>query len=149
VALAAIVGCLLAPAGRAAKAHSFTGSYRGVGAGNVSGTSASGSATLTGRGKLIGSSSLSGSAVGEFTSSSCAVFSGTATLRGRSGSFHLVVRNAHACAGSANDVSFSGTAKVEGGTSAYAAAHGALSFKGTYTQSTRTVSITLRGIITY
>src|SRR5262249_61027030 len=105
-----------------------------------------------GPGTLIGGAGpLAGSGTGTFTSPTCVVFHGTAVLRGRRGSIRLSAGNAHACSttGSGDEVSFSGTAKVVGGTSAFASARGRLSFKGTYTRSTNRVTITLTGRLVY
>jgi hypothetical protein len=117
----------------------------------VSGTTASGTATLAGRGKPIGPSTLTGSGHGTLTSSTCVAFSGRATLKGRSGSIRISTQGANACAAGAdsNDVSFSGQAKVIGGTSAFAHVRGTLSFTGKYVRSTNAVTISLKGRITY
>ena len=147
-----IVGaCFLSPAGWTAGTHRFSAAYAGTGVGAVSGTTASGTATLAGRGRLIGPSTLTGSGHGTLTSSTCVVFSGKATLKGRSGSIRISTRGAKACAAGAdsNDVSFSGQAKVVGGTSAFAGARGTLSFTGRYVRSTNAVTISLKGRITY
>ena len=47
--------------------HRFSASYSGHGQGGTSGTSASGSAALRGRGRLIGPGTMSGYAQGTFT----------------------------------------------------------------------------------
>jgi hypothetical protein len=79
------------------------------------------------------------------------VFSGKATLKGRSGSIRVSVQGAKACAAgsNANEVSFSGQAKVLGGRSAFAHARGTLSFTGAYDRSTNAVTISFKGRITY
>src|SRR4029079_9542019 len=97
--------------------------------GQVSGTTASGSATLSGRGKLIGASTLSGEGHGVATSAACVTFGGTAVLKGHAGTVMLATRNANACAAAdASTVSFSGHARVTGGTEAFAGARGNVSF---------------------
>jgi hypothetical protein len=119
--------------------------------GSVSGTTASGTATLAGRGKPIGPSTLTGSGHGTLTGATCVVFSGRATLKGRAGSIRISTHGAKACAAGADssDVSFSGQAKVVGGTSAFAHASGTLSFTGRYVRSTNAVTISFKGRITY
>jgi hypothetical protein len=94
---------------------------------------------------------MTGSASGTFTSPTCVSFSGTATLKGAHGSITLGAHDAKACAGSTDsaDVGFSGNASVTSGTAAFAGAHGMLAFRGTYTQATAEVTITLRGRIIY
>jgi hypothetical protein len=134
VAAFATAAAIVAPVALAAKKHAFTASYAGHGSGAVIGRAAAGSATATGRGRVIGAGTLTGSASGVFTSQTCVVFSGTAVLKGSPGSVTLAAHDAQACAGStdANSVSFSGSAKVTGGTSTFAGAHGTLAFTGTY-----------------
>jgi hypothetical protein len=150
-ALLIVATCFVSPAGWTANTHRFSASYTGTGTGAVSGTTASGSATLAGRGKPIGPSTLTGSGQGTFTSPTCVVFSGKATLKGRSGSIRVSVQGAKACAtgSNANEVSFSGQAKVLGGRSAFAHARGSLSFTGAYDRSTNAVRISFKGRITY
>ena len=146
-----MAAAIVAPVALPAKSHAFTASYTGHGSGEVSGTSASGSATATGRGTIIGRGTLTGSASGVFTSQTCVVFSGTAVLQGRAGSIRLAARGARACAGStdANNVAFSGSAHVTGGTSTFAGAHGTLSFTGTYLKQNGAVTISFRGRISF
>ena len=130
--------------------HRFSATYAGHGQGEASGTSASGSATLRGHGRLIGRGTMSGSAHGTFTSQTCVTFSGRAALRGKVGSLRLRVRSAHACAaGSGDSVSFSGTATVTGGTATFAGARGRLSFRGRFDRATGSVTVSLSGVIRY
>jgi hypothetical protein len=148
---AAAAGLLFISASGAAQTQLFTGAYAGSGSGYVSGKKVAGSGTLSGRGRLIGRSTLSGSALGDLTSSSCATFGGRATLRGAPGSLRLAVQSAQACAsgGGGDSVAFSGRARIVGGSRVFAGARGALSFSGTYTRSTGAVSISFRGRIGY
>jgi hypothetical protein len=153
-ALAAFLGATAVASasarGSEGRDHRFSATYAGHGQGSTSGTSASGSATLRGRGRLIGRGTMSGSAQGTFTSQTCVTFSGKATLRGKTGSLRLRTRNAQACApGTGNSVSFSGTATVTGGTAAFAGARGRLSFKGTFDRTAGSVKISLSGVIRY
>jgi len=130
--------------------HRFSATYAGHGQGEASGTSASGSAGLRGRGRLIGRGTMSGSAHGAFTSQTCVTFTGKAVLRGKTGSLRLAGRRAHACAtGAGNSVSFSGTATVTGGTATFAGARGRLSFRGTFDRTTGSVKVSLSGVIRY
>jgi hypothetical protein len=151
-ALVALVIAALsgAPPAMAARSHIFRAAYRGSGPGEESGTTASGSATMSGRGSLIGASTLNGSGHGVFTSQTCVVFSGNAILKGATGSLRLRARQAHACAAAtdANTVSFSCSAAVTGGTATFAG-HGLLAFSGTYDGQTGAVTISLHGRITY
>ena len=139
------------PVALSAKNHRFTASYSGKGSGAVSGTSASGSATLVGRGTSIGRGTLRGSARGTFTSTTCVVFSGTAVLKGTAGSIRLSARRGRACASGTNPtlVSFSGTANVSRGTARFRGARGTVSFHGTYARNSGAVTISLAGTLNY
>src|SRR3954453_6857414 len=100
-ALAAFLGATAVASatshGSAGRDHRFSATYAGQGQGETSGTSASGSAKLRGRGRLIGRGTLRGSGHGTFTSQACVTFSGRAVLSGKTGSLRLVARHAQAC----------------------------------------------------
>jgi hypothetical protein len=115
----------------------------------MSGRTASGSATATGRGTLIGPSTLRGAANGVATSQTCVAFSGRAILKGRVGSIKLAARGARACDSSGTVVAFSGSATVTGGTARFAGARGTLSFSGKYVRRTGSVTIAFRGRLRY
>jgi hypothetical protein len=148
---AAAAALLVVASAGAASTQAFTASYTGTGSGYSSGKKAAGVATLSGRGRVIGRSTLKGSGLGTFTSSSCLAFGGKATLKGARGSLKLALHSAQACTSnsSADSVSFSGRARVVGGTKRFVGARGALRFSGSYVRSTRMVSISFRGRITY
>jgi hypothetical protein len=130
--------------------HRFSATYIGHGHGETSGKSASGSATLRGRRKLIGQGTMSGSASGTFTSQTCVTFNARAVLRGKTGSLRLRARGARACAvGGGSGVSFSGTASVAGGTGTFAGARGRMSFRGNFDRATGGVRLSLSGVIQY
>jgi hypothetical protein len=134
----------------AGRDHRFSATYAGQAQGETSGTSASGSATLRGRGRLIGRGTMSGSAHGTFTSQTCVTFTGRAVLRGKTGSLRLRARHGQACAvGGGNSVSFSGRAAVTGGTGTFAGARGRLSFRGSFDRATGNVRVSLNGVIRY
>lgn len=136
--------------GTAGTDHRFTARYAGHGHGQTSGTSASGSATMRGRGVPIGRGTLRGSGHGTFTSQTCVTFSGRAVLSGKRGTLRLVTRHAHACdASGGSNVSFSGTATVTGGTATFAGARGRLSFRGSFDKANGAVKISLSGLIRY
>src|SRR3954454_8043910 len=136
--------------GSAGRDHRFSATYAGQGQGEISGTTASGSATLRGHGRLIGRGTMTGSGHGTFTSQTCVTFTGRAVLRGVAGSLRLRTRRAHACAsGGGNNVSFSGTATVTGGTARFAGARGRLSFRGSFDSASGSVKVSLSGVIRY
>jgi hypothetical protein len=147
VALAAIV----VPAAAAARGPPFAASYTGHGSGRQNGVQASGSASATGRGRLIGRSTLTGSAAARLVSGSCLSFNGRAVLKGKSGSIKLVARGGQAClpAAAGSKPSFSGRARVAGGTGTFAGARGTLTFRGSYVEETASVTISFAGTLTY
>lgn len=134
-----------------AQTQAFTASYSGTGSGYANGKKAAGVGTMSGRGRPIGRSTLKGSGLGVFTSSTCVTFSGKANINGARGSLRLAMSGGQACASdsAADSVSFHGRAHVVGGTKKFAGAGGTLRFTGTYTRSTRAVSISFRGRISY
>ena len=131
--------------------HAFSARYAGTGSGHVENGKASGSATIRGTGRPIGSGTLTGSATGTFTTASCVVFNGRARLAGPHGSLRLVVRGARGCATEpgAKLVSFSGIARVARSTGIFGRASGTLSFHGTYVQATHAVTVSFKGRIKY
>jgi hypothetical protein len=148
---AAAAALLVVASAGAAQAQIFTATYTGTGSGYANGKNAAGVGTMSGRGRLIGRSTLKGSGLGVFTSTTCVTFSGKATIRGAQGSLRLSMSGGRACASdSAGDsISFHGMAHVVGGSTKFAGAGGTLRFTGTYTRSTRAVSISFRGRISY
>jgi hypothetical protein len=148
---AAAAGLLLVSSSGAARTQVFTASYSGSGSGYVASEKAVGVAEMSGRGRLIGRGTLKGSASGTVTSSACGTFSGRLTLRGAHGSLRLAAGDVHACSSdrAGSTVSFSGRARVVGGTRKFSGAGGVLSFSGTYERSTGAVSISFRGRIGY
>jgi hypothetical protein len=147
---AAAASALVVGAAGAAQTQTFSATYSGTASGHASGNKAFGSGTMSGRGRLIGRSTLKGFGVGTFTTSGCAAFGGRVTLKGARGSLRLKMHSAQACSSSSADgVSFSGRARVVGGTKEFAGAAGTLRFTGTYMRSTGAVSVSLRGRISY
>jgi hypothetical protein len=147
----ALTGAFTAPVAGAATGHQLVAHYAGHGSGRVAGSEASGSATLTGRGNLMGAGTLTGSAQGRFVSRTCVTFSGSAVLKGRRGSLSLRASRGSACASSTSGatVSFSGEATVVGGSGAFLHAHGRVAFSGTYARDSGAVTVSLSGKVTY
>jgi hypothetical protein len=139
------------PSAVPATGHAFGATYTGKGTGQVNGIRASGSATLTGGGASIGRGALTGSGRGVFTSERCITFTGSAVLRGTSGSITVSARDAQACADETGgtDFSFTGSATVSRGTATFAGARGTLAFRGTFDADTGTVTLSFRGRIAY
>lgn len=147
----AAVALSMTPAAGAARVHSFKAKYTGHGAGQATATGASGHASASGTGNVIGPSSFSGAATGVVQGQSCVAFTGRAKLKGRAGTILLSVHGAQACtsAQTGANVAFSGTASVTGGTRRFAGASGRLSFTGVYVKETGSVTISLNGRVTY
>ena len=151
-ALAAVIAAAwIPPAAVTARSHVFRATFSGSGAGQLSGTHASGSARAKGSGNVLGSSTLSGAGAGVLESPACLSFDGNAVLRGRAGKILLVTRAAQACVPTtgAGDVGFSGSARVTGGTNKFAHARGRLTFSGVYSPQARTVTISFKGRVSY
>jgi hypothetical protein len=151
VLAAAAAAVSFAPAALAARVHSFKAAYTGHGAGAVTATRASGHASASGSGNVIGRSTLSGAATGIVQSPTCVAFNGKARLKGSGGSIVLRARGAQACISGQTgaNVKFSGKATVTGGTRKFAGARGTLSFTGVYAKQTASVTISFKGRVTY
>jgi hypothetical protein len=124
--------------------------YTGRGSGSVSGTSASGSASTSGHGSLVGKSTFSGSATGDASTPPCIHFTGTGAIKSAGGRINLTsLPGASACvaAPGGESGSFTGKAKISGGTGKFAHARGTLSFSGSY--EGHAVSVTLTGNVTF
>jgi hypothetical protein len=149
--LAAVVtAATLSPVAPAAGSHVFKATYTGHGNGQVAGGQASGRGSAAGSGHVIGKSTLSGSGAGTLTSASCLSFDGKAVLKGGAGSLRLVAHGAQACVSTTGaDASFSGRARVTGGTAKFAGASGTLTFHGTYVEATRKLTISFKGRVSY
>jgi hypothetical protein len=148
-ALAALAVAATRPAIAEPTSTPFSSSYSGTGSGHLSGTTVSGSATLAGHGTPIGTGTLTGSATGSFISSTCVTFDAHGTLSGPSGALKLSVTGAQACAtgATAEEVAFSGHAKIVGGSATFASARGTLRFSGSYNRVTNRVTVSFRGPI--
>jgi hypothetical protein len=150
LAVAVAAAGAVVPVALPATVHPFTATYNGYGRGEVHGTTTSGSGVLTGRAKVIGPSTLTGSVSGAFVSRTCVDFGGTGVLKGKAGSLRLSAHGATACAaGNPDTVGFSGRAVVVGGTGEFKGAHGTLRFAGTYLRQSESVTISFSGGVSY
>jgi len=150
--LAAVAGAIAASAAplAAARHGKLNATYTGRGSGSISGTSASGSASTSGRGSLVGKSTFSGSATGDTSSPPCIHFTGSGAIRSAGGTINLAsLPGARVCVATASGESgsFTGKAKISGGTGKFAHARGTLVFSGSY--EGHKVRITLTGNVTY
>ena len=153
--LPALVGVLAlasstVPIAAAAHHGTINATYAGHASGSISGPTASGSAVTAGHDSLVGKSTFSGSATGNTSSPPCIHFTGTGAIKSAAGTIELAsLAGASACIGDASgeNGSFTGKARITGGSGKFAHAHGRLSFSGTY--HNHAVQITLTGNITY
>ncbi len=135
----------------AARVHAFRAKYTGTGSGQATARGASGHASGSGTGNVIGPSRFSGAATAVVQSQSCVVFNGKLTMKGRGGRIVLSAHGGHACTSGPTgaNVAFSGTATVTDGTGRFAGARGTLSFTGSYVKETGSVTISFKGRVSY
>jgi hypothetical protein len=152
--LAALAGGLVLAASAAPLAAARHGrlnaTYTGQASGSVSGTSASGSASTSGRGSLVGKSTFSGSATGDASTPPCIHFTGRGSIKSAGGTIRLAsLPGATACvaAASGDSGTFTGKARISGGTGKFAHARGTLAFSGSF--EGHAVRITLTGSVRY
>jgi hypothetical protein len=128
----------------------FKGSYAGTAVTKVTGDRIDYNAKGTGSATLVKSSKISGIGVGDKSTPPCAPFNGPGAITSKIGKLKLnVLKSSRACAANEQDqdhVTFSGTAKVLGGTMKLNRARGSLHFSGKLTRSTGHFTITLRSI---
>lgn len=145
----AAVALSLAPVGAAARVHPFKARYTGTGSGQATATGASGHATASGTGNVIGPSRLTAAGTAVALSPGCFSFTGKFTLKGHGGKIVLRVHGDRVCASAGADVAFSGTATVTEGTRKFAGARGTLALSGVYTDATEAVTMSFKGRVTY
>jgi hypothetical protein len=154
VLIAALTLAALA-AGTALAAHSatFKGTYSGKATEKVSGQTVTDSVKGTGSGTLIGKGTITGSVTASTANPPCSPFGGPGLIAGPKGKLKVsVLKTSRGCAAGEDDqnnISFSGTAKVIGGTGKLAKAHGTLRFSGHYDRSSGAFSVKLTGTVTY
>jgi hypothetical protein len=149
VVLAVAVGFAGTAAG---SSTNFTASYKGkvhevVNGSNVTATpSGKGTATLIGKGTVTGTVAAS-----TVSTTGCSPLSGPGTLKGSKGTLKLkLLTGSRGCAASQDDqshITFSGKAKVTGGTGALKKASGTLSFLGHYNRGTGAFDVKLVGTL--
>lgn len=153
--LVAAVALVAVTAGTALAAHTaaFKGSYAGKVTEKVDGQNVTALASGTGSGSLLGKGKLSGTVAATTANPPCSPLSGPGTLSGPKGKLKLkLVSPSRGCAASEEDqdsISFSGTAKVTGGTLAFRKARGTLRFSGHYNRKSGAFNVKLTGSLTY
>lgn len=131
----------------------FTASYKGKVTEVVKGTDVTATPKGTGKATLIGKGTVTGTVAASTNSTTgCSPLSGTGTLKGSKGTLKLklVSSASKGCAASQDDqkhITFSGKAKVTGGTGALKKARGTLNFLGHYNRGTGAFDVKLVGTL--
>lgn len=153
--LAAILVLAALTAGTAlSKTSPFLATYAGHVTEAVNGQDVTATASGKGTGKLVKASTIAGIVKATTANPPCSPLSGPGTIKGPSGVLKLNVLPtlSHGCAASEddqNDISFSGSAKVTGGTKTFKKARGTLHFSGHYDRGTGAFTVKITGRLTY
>jgi hypothetical protein len=141
--------------GTALAAHSvtFKASYAGKATEKVSGQTVTDSVRGTGLGTLVGRGTITGTVTASTANPPCSPFGGPGLIAGKGGKLKVtVLKTSRGCAAGEDDqnnISFSGTAKVIGGTGKLIKARGTLRFTGHYDRSGGAFTVKLKGTLTY
>lgn len=129
----------------------FTATYKGKVTEVVKGNAVTATPKGTGKATLIGKGSLTGTVAGTTSNPPCSPLSGPGTLKGKKGTLKLkLLTGSRACAAGSDDqnnISFSGMAKVTGGTGALKKASGKLHYSGHYDRGTGAFNVKLTGTL--
>ena len=152
VATAAVLAAIAASFAVAASSP-FTATYAGKVTERVDGQTLYALAKGTGKGTVVGKSSILGNVVGNTSNPPCSPFGGPGSIKSAKGLLKLkVLRNSSRGCGSEDDqtnISISGNATVVGGTGAFKKAKGSVHFSGRYNRSNGTFTVKLRGKLSY
>jgi hypothetical protein len=154
---ASLVGGLAVAAavvGTAAGAsHAFRASYTGTVTEKVDGQAVTATPRGKGTGTPIGKSTLTGIVSATTANPPCSPLNGPGTLAGTAGKLKVkLLATSRGCAASEEDrdnISFSGSAKVTGGTGKFRAARGTLRFTGHYNRANGSFNVKLSGTLKY
>jgi hypothetical protein len=131
----------------------FTASYSGTVTEKVNGQAITAAPRGKGTGTLIGKSTLTGTVSATTANPPCSPLKGPGALVGKAGKVKLnLLPTSRGCAAGEDDqdnISFSGTAKVTGGTGKFRAAKGTLRFSGHYDRSNGSFNVKLKGTLKY
>ena len=129
----------------------FTANYSGKVTEAVNGNAVTATPKGKGKGTLIGKSTLTGTVSASTANPPCTPLGGTGLLTGAKSTLKLkFVTPSRACAAGSDDqnnISFSGSAKVTGGTGALKKAKGTLHFSGHYDRGTGAFTVKLTGTL--
>lgn len=128
-------------------------SYTGTVTEKVNGPSVTALPRGKGTGTLIGKSTLTGVVAATTANPPCSPLNGPGTLTSARGKLKLkLITGSRGCAAGEDDrdsISFSGTAKVTGGTGKFLRAKGTLRFSGHYDRANGEFNVKLRGTVRY
>jgi hypothetical protein len=131
----------------------FVGNYSGTVTEKVSGQTVTALVKGTGKGTPIGKGTIGGTVVASTANPPCSPFSGPGVIAGPRGKLKVkVLPTSRGCAASEedqNNITFSGSAKVTGGTGKFRAAKGTLRFSGHYDRSGGSFTVKLRGTLRF
>jgi hypothetical protein len=136
-----------------ALAHStaFVGNYSGTVTEKVSGQTVTAYVKGKGKGTMVGKGTIGGTVVASTANPPCSAFSGPGYIAGTAGKLKVkVLPISRGCAASEedqNNITFSGSAKVTGGTGKFRTAKGTLRFSGHYDRSSGAFTVKLRGTL--
>jgi hypothetical protein len=129
----------------------FKASYKGKVTEVVNGSAVTGNTKGNGTASLIGKGTLTGTVAANTSNPPCTPLGGPGTLKGSKGTLKLkLLTGSRACAAGQDDqnnISFSGSAKVTGGTGALKKARGTLHFSGHYDRGTGAFNVKLVGTL--
>jgi hypothetical protein len=129
----------------------FTASYSGKVTESVNGNAVTATPKGNGKATLIGKGTMTGTVSGNTSNPPCSPLSGPGTLKGTKGTLTLkLLTGSRACAAGQDDqnnISFSGSAKVTGGTGALKKARGTLRYSGHYDRGTGAFNVKLTGTL--
>jgi hypothetical protein len=132
----------------------FKATYKGKVTEVVNGSTVNATPNGKGTATLIGKGSITGKVVGNTSNPPCTPITGTGVLKGAKGSLKLSLTNkpapSRACAAGQDDqnnITYSGSAKVTGGTGVLKKASGTLHYYGHYDRGTGAFNFTLTGTL--
>jgi hypothetical protein len=149
---ATLAAALLAPAGAATKPKkvAFSATYSGTATVQVTDQVAAISANGSGKGTMLGTSSITGKGTADASQQPCAPFTGPGTMIAANGTklAFTVVSGSQGCGDEQGQVfSLSGKANVTSGSGALKKAKGLLKFSGVYDRGQGTFSVKFSGIL--
>jgi hypothetical protein len=133
--------------------HAFRASYTGTVTEKVDGQAVTATPRGKGTGTPIGKGTLTGIVSATTANPPCSPLNGPGTLAGAAGKLKVkLLPTSRGCAASEEDrdnISFSGSAKVTGGTGKFRAARGTLRFTGHYNRANGSFNVKLSGTLKY